>query len=298
MVTFSADRATFRRRDDDISTQLDIAVSTEDDVEVRRLTVRNHGARIREIDVTSYAEIVLTPAATISRIRRSASCSSRPSTSPTAPRCSATAGRAIRRARGLGVSRAEPRGPAAGAGRVGNRSRALPRPRPRPRRDPEALDGRALSGTTGHRARSDRQPAPAHPAAARRHRAALRSPPAWRPIARPPRRWRGSTTTRARRRAPSRWRCTHAQSALRHLGISADEALLFERLASRVLGTDGSLRASAETIAANELGQPGLWPHAHLGRPADPARAGRRRRRRRRWCGRCCRRRSTGGSRG
>src|SRR2546423_4626718 len=33
-VTFSADRATFRRRDDGLSTQLDIAVSTEDDVEV------------------------------------------------------------------------------------------------------------------------------------------------------------------------------------------------------------------------------------------------------------------------
>ena len=41
--------------------------------------------------------------------------------------------------------------------------------------------------------------------------------------------------------------------------------MLFERLASRVLGTDGSLRASAETIAANELGQPGLWPHAISG---------------------------------
>ena len=58
---------------------------------------------------------------------------------------------------------------------------------------------------------------------------------------------------------------THAESGLRHLGISADDAVLFERLASRVLGTDGSLRASAETIAANELGQPGLWPHAISG---------------------------------
>ena len=58
---------------------------------------------------------------------------------------------------------------------------------------------------------------------------------------------------------------THVQSNLRYLGVSADEAVLFDRLASRVLGTDGSLRASAETIAANELGQPGLWPHAISG---------------------------------
>ncbi|MGH9482115.1 MAG: glucoamylase family protein, partial [Terriglobales bacterium] len=63
-VTFQAERAEFRRRDSDITTHLDVAVSTEDDVEVRRVTVRNHGLRIREIDLTSYAELVLaTPAA-------------------------------------------------------------------------------------------------------------------------------------------------------------------------------------------------------------------------------------------
>jgi cyclic beta-1,2-glucan synthetase len=58
---------------------------------------------------------------------------------------------------------------------------------------------------------------------------------------------------------------THVQSGLRHLGISTDEAVLFERLASRVLGNDSSLRASSETIASNELGQPGLWPHGISG---------------------------------
>lgn len=35
-VAFLPEKATFHRRDDDIATQLDIAVSTEDDVEVRR----------------------------------------------------------------------------------------------------------------------------------------------------------------------------------------------------------------------------------------------------------------------
>jgi cellobiose phosphorylase len=34
-------------------------VSSEDDVEVRRLTITNRGAQTREIEVTSYAEIVL-----------------------------------------------------------------------------------------------------------------------------------------------------------------------------------------------------------------------------------------------
>src|SRR6185503_10990296 len=41
----------------------EIAVSTEDDVEVRRLTITNHSDRSREIEVTSYAEIVLVPPA-------------------------------------------------------------------------------------------------------------------------------------------------------------------------------------------------------------------------------------------
>src|SRR4029077_14738721 len=58
---------------------------------------------------------------------------------------------------------------------------------------------------------------------------------------------------------------THAQSGLRHLGVSTDDALLFERLASRVLFADGSLRAHPETIASNELGQSGLWQHGISG---------------------------------
>ena len=57
----------------------------------------------------------------------------------------------------------------------------------------------------------------------------------------------------------------HAQSALRHLGITSEQALLFERLASRVLYADGSLRAGPELLARNTLGQEGLWPHGISG---------------------------------
>ncbi len=64
LVTLEPDRALFRRADDDIATNLEIAVSTEDDVEVRRLAIMNRSDRPREIEVTSYGEIVLaTPAA-------------------------------------------------------------------------------------------------------------------------------------------------------------------------------------------------------------------------------------------
>src|SRR3989475_6223147 len=58
---------------------------------------------------------------------------------------------------------------------------------------------------------------------------------------------------------------TQAQSTLRHLGISSDEAQLFERLASRVLYTDASLRAGPDVLERNRLGQPGLWAHGISG---------------------------------
>ncbi len=61
-VTFTEDRAEFLRRDGALSTRLEVIVSSEDDAEVRRVSLTNHGVRTREIEVTSYAEIVLAPA--------------------------------------------------------------------------------------------------------------------------------------------------------------------------------------------------------------------------------------------
>ena len=58
---------------------------------------------------------------------------------------------------------------------------------------------------------------------------------------------------------------THAQVSLRHLGISADEAQLFERLGSRVFFSDGSLRAEGREFEGGSLGQSGLWRHGISG---------------------------------
>ncbi|TMQ64513.1 MAG: carbohydrate-binding protein, partial [Candidatus Eisenbacteria bacterium] len=58
---------------------------------------------------------------------------------------------------------------------------------------------------------------------------------------------------------------TQTQMRLRHLGISTDEAQLYERLASHVLWTDATLRAAPEFLAANTLGQSGLWAHGISG---------------------------------
>jgi cyclic beta-1,2-glucan synthetase len=60
-VVFGPDRAVIRRRDGTIDTHTEISVSPEDDVELRRVSVTNRGTTIREIELTSFAEVVLGP---------------------------------------------------------------------------------------------------------------------------------------------------------------------------------------------------------------------------------------------
>ena len=52
-------RAEFRRRDLAIETHTEVTVSPEDDVELRRVRLVNHGRTRRTLEVTSYAEVVL-----------------------------------------------------------------------------------------------------------------------------------------------------------------------------------------------------------------------------------------------
>ncbi len=60
---FSDARAEFRRRDRGFDTHTEIAVSPEDDIELRRITIANTTRSRKTIEVTSYAEVVLTSAA-------------------------------------------------------------------------------------------------------------------------------------------------------------------------------------------------------------------------------------------
>jgi cyclic beta-1,2-glucan synthetase len=60
-VIFSNGRAEFRRRDNDIDTHTEIVVSPEDDIELRRVQLTNRSRTSRIIDITSYAEVVLSP---------------------------------------------------------------------------------------------------------------------------------------------------------------------------------------------------------------------------------------------
>jgi cyclic beta-1,2-glucan synthetase len=264
LVEFRPERATFRRHDDQIATQLDVAVSTEDDVEVRRVTIVNQSARIREIDVTSYAEIVLAlPADDLAH----------PAFGKLFLETEYLSGGAAllchRRAR-------DPRDPAVWAIHVlslegrsqgpveweTDRARFIGRGRDTNR--PAALDGGALSGTTG---------VVLDPVFSLRQRIRLVAGASVRlSFATGIAADRATAQALAQKyRDPSAasrtfaLALTNAQSGLRHLGISHDDAVLFERLASRVLFVDGTLRASPDAIGANTLGQAGLWPHGISG---------------------------------
>src|SRR5439155_17454468 len=60
-ATFTADRAEFRRRKFGIESHVEVAVSPEDDAEIRRLTFVNHGLRGRKLTLVSAAELALAP---------------------------------------------------------------------------------------------------------------------------------------------------------------------------------------------------------------------------------------------
>jgi cyclic beta-1,2-glucan synthetase len=264
VVTFLAEKATFRRRDDGIATQLDIAVSTEDDVEVRRLAITNQSDRPREIEVTSYAEIVLAPAADdlahpafgklfieTEYVPESAAllCHRRPR-DPDEPPAWAVHVLSLE---------GRPQGPVEWET---DRARFLGRGRGPD--NPRALDGRSLSGTTGF---------VVDPIVSLRQRIRLAPGGYMRlSVATGMAASRETALALAQRyhepNAAARTfalALAHSQSGLRHLGISSEQALLFERLASRVLYTDGSLRASPQLLARNTLAQPGLWPHGISG---------------------------------
>ena len=263
-VTFQPEKAIFRRRDDGIATQLEIAVSTEDDVEVRRLALTNHGDRPREIEATSYAEIVLAPPGDDLAHPGFAKLFVESEYLPEAaallfrrrPRAADEA--ATWAVHVLGFE-GRPPGPVEWET---DRARFLGRGRDPS--DPQALDGRPLSGTTG---------AVLDPVASLRQR--VRLPPGGRvrltfatgvagsrdsAVALAHKYHDAAAVTRTFALA-----FASGQSGRRHLGITSDEAVLFERLASRVLYTDGSLRAPAAVLSRSTLGQEGLWPHAISG---------------------------------
>ncbi|WP_017212033.1 GH36-type glycosyl hydrolase domain-containing protein [Clostridium beijerinckii] len=58
-VEFNLDKAKFSRKDGNIETSMEVSISSEENFEVRKLTLNNKGDKGRSIEITSYMEVTL-----------------------------------------------------------------------------------------------------------------------------------------------------------------------------------------------------------------------------------------------
>jgi len=63
-VVFTTDKGTFKRLDGEIETKTEVIVASGDNVEIRRLSLKNFGESSCIIELTSYFEVVMVPQAT------------------------------------------------------------------------------------------------------------------------------------------------------------------------------------------------------------------------------------------
>ncbi|RIL05060.1 MAG: glycosyl transferase [Proteobacteria bacterium] len=264
-VEFSEDRVEIARRDGTLATTLEIAVSAEDDAEVRRVSITNLGSRVRDVELTSYAEIVLAPPAADAAHPAFAKLFVQTEFVPEIGALLAT-----RRRRSPGEREAFAAHLLVVEGeRVGSlqcetdRARFLGRGRTL-RTALSAIDGRPLSGSVGTvldpvfslRCRVRIQPGSTARVAFWTLVAASRDEVL--DLAD-----KHQDPTAYQRAVTLAW--TQAQVQLHHLGVGPDEAHLFQALANHVLFADPALRPSSAMLERNEQGPPALWAHGISG---------------------------------
>lgn len=265
-VQLSAEKVEIRRTDGPLSSRLEVIVATEENAELRRLTLTNTGDEARTIEITSYAEIALAaqsadeahpafsklfvatealrwPHALIAT-RRVAGSS--PDPAPWAMHSLAVEGstegppehetdRARFLGRGFGLSR------------------------------PLAIvEGRPLSGTVGNvldpvfsLRRTVIVPAGG------RVCALFATGVAWSRADAARLAEKFSESNAYERAASLAW--TLAQVEQRHFGIQPDEAHLYLRLAADLVFANSDLRSPAGVLARNRLGVSALWGHGISG---------------------------------
>ena len=263
---FSEGRAEFRRSDFEIDTHTEIAVSPEDDIELRRISITNSSRTRKSIDITSYAEVVInSPAADaahpafgnlfvqteIIRHRQTILCTRRPrSASESAPWM-------LHLMAVHGAEEVEDASYETDRSQFIGRGNTVAGPR-------AMKDSAALSGTQG---------SVLDPIVSIRCRIALEP---------------GQTATvnvvsgigetrdaclglvekYQDRRLADRvfdlaW--THNQVTLRQINATEADAQLYGRLAGSIIYANSSLRAESSVILQNRRGQSGLWGYAISG---------------------------------
>ncbi|MGH7893857.1 MAG: glucoamylase family protein, partial [Candidatus Binatia bacterium] len=260
-VTFVEDRAEFHRRDGSITTTLEVLVSPEDDAEIRRVSFANLGTRPREIEVTSYSELVLAPAAADAAHPAFSNLFVETEAIPGADTLLAT-----RRRRDSGdpsvwaAHVAVVEGVRSGeAQHETDRARFLGRGRGI--RNPiSVIDGMPLSNTTGSvldPVFSLRQRVHLAPGASARVVFSTLVAPSREEALVLADKYRDPATFE--RVTMLAW--TQAQVQLHHLGVERDEAHLFQHLANRILYSDPTLRPSPEVMKRTAVGPAALWAH-------------------------------------
>ena len=264
-VAFSEDKADFRRTDSGISTRMEVVVSAEDNAEVRRVSLTNHSSRAREIELTSYAEVVLnTPAAddahqAFSNLFIETEFFGTENAILAHRRPRATEDRPI-----WGIHVVVVEGETVGGTQYEtDRGRFLGRGRT-PSNPIAVMEDRPLSNTTG---------AVLDPVFSLRRRVRIQP---------------GQTIScsfstivaHSREEAyaladkyhdphiferEQRLAWTKAQVEMSHLKIDAEEAHLFQRLAARIVYSDPSLRPTPHVLALNTKAQSSLWAHGISG---------------------------------
>ena len=262
---FSPGRAAFRRRDHDIELETEIAVSHDDDVEIRRISLTNRSPERRVLDLTSYAEVVLTAAAadTAHPAFEKLFIETEILGASQAIVCTRRARAPDEPAPSMFHLLIAARGPAAAVSYETDRARFIGRGRSTA--DPQALDEAGpLSGSSG---------SVLDPVVAIRCRVQL-EPGASTTIDLVS----GVASTRAAclalvRKYQQRHSAdlvlgaasTYARAVLGELNASDADAQLYAELAGSILYANASLLADVDVLARNSQGQAGLWAYAVSG---------------------------------
>ncbi len=264
-VTFSEDWAEFVVRHGALTTTMDVLVSGEHNGEVRRISLANSGREPRDVELTTYAELVLTtPAAdnahpafakmfvqTEYLAEFGALVATRRPRSPDEPGVWAAHFTVVEGELTAGTQYETDRARFFGSARSLGATAVI-------------ADGKALSNTVGtvlDPIFSVRQTVRVTPGKCARLAF-------WTVIASTREELLDLIDTHHERSAFDRAKTlawTQAQVELRHVGVTPGEAADFQRLAAPILYADLRFRIGAEALRRGLGAQEGLWPHAISG---------------------------------
>ncbi len=262
-VVFAPEKVEYHQRIAGIRTRMDVTVTPEDNAEVRNIYLTNLTVEQREIEVTSYAELVLASASAdtahpvFSKLfveteflaERDALLASRRPRAPHEQRVWAVHVMAVR-GHTIGATQFDSdRSTFLGRGRTPANPAALDRPlahQSGPVLDPIfslRCHVRIPPGATAQIMFTTATAESREQAVGLAHK--YQDPRV------------------AGRAFELAW--TRSRVELRHLGITTDDLHRFQRLAACAFYADGRMRAAPEILSVNTLAQPGLWPYGVSG---------------------------------